>query len=142
MAKFKKGDRVRYLGGMCSIPAGTICIIDENDSDCPDYHAEDGSHECGEPEDNFELIEDKPMKYAVGQILENDDRDYDREVVANFEDKALMTIDTDDGCTELTSVKSLECEGWHIKTTLENTEMTVKEIEDKLGVKNLKVVKE
>lgn len=143
MAKFKKGDRVRYLGGICEssgLAIGSVCVID--DSEYPYFHAEDGSYNVWGLENHFELIEDKPMKYTVGQVLERDNRNYTREIVANFEDKALITIDSSNHEGNTYSVKELENDGWHLKTTPENTEMTVKEIEDKLGVKNLKVVKE
>jgi hypothetical protein len=130
MAKFKKGDLVRFIGGECDVEPGTICVIDIEGA-VPYYHTLDGSHDCCTYERNFELMEKTMDNLEAGDVLVNKDFDYDLEVQGTI-GKIVFAISTDYHTILSYSLDELKDLGWKLKDSTEQVELTVAELEDKL----------
>ena len=133
MAKFKKGDRVRYIGGSaCDIKIGTLCEIDEDDSTSPEYHTLEGNeHACYESEKCFERAD----TLRVGDVVEDSSGNQLKVLVCLNQGVAvylLSKISQHDCTGAWWTLKELEDNGWKLKGTDTTVEKTVSDLEREL----------
>lgn len=108
-----------------------------------DLHA-DGGYYGRHNLKNVELKEKTMENLEVGDILKNSHgRDYDREVIAVFEEldvKYAVTADTDDRDVSLNRISHLQDDGWNVKND-EVKELTLEEVAKLAGidVSNLRI---
>ena len=139
MAKFKKGDRVRYLGGLCNhaVKTGTLCEIDESGNTCPEYHTLEGEeHSCCEPEENFELVTNGDSMKA-GDILVDDEGNTRKVLIYLNQGIELYALsdwnedETDTECIYWFTKAGIEDMGFKLKTDT-TVEKSVADLEKEL----------
>jgi len=155
MSKFKVGNRVKGVNGDID---GCEGIITEVKTDRYIIRLEkvgnrewqwvgewQVGNEINRPtfwEDCLELIEENNMKYKQGDVLVDTDGSEKKILGVCGEVYFIGWDDNFDYSNGPYTQKELDNRGYTLKTEPEITELTVAEIEKKLGVKNLKVVKE
>lgn len=136
MTDFKVGDEVKVIdtciGGLCGFEDGCIATVKEvgrsSVNSVTVYF--NGTTGYTKPQ-NLELVHE----VNVGDTLENEDRDYKREVLFVYRadgETHVVTKDTDDTSLNFDDLDYLKRQGWKLPTT--EVEVTLEEIAEKFGI--------
>lgn len=126
------GTVVLWAGGACPLSLGAECkILSENNDG---YNFQSGIHNCWEPYASFNLKEKTMDNLQVGDVLENQDVNYTREVL-QVTGMIIVVNDSDDNAYGVHAIKALQEGGWSVKAKEpEVKEVTLKEVAAAMNV--------
>lgn len=131
--KFKVGDTVIALEDTNGITKDNEYVVAGEWGESIHLVDDDGDDRT-RPADEYKLKEKTMDNLQNGDVLENADYNYDREVQGTI-GKVVIVTDTDDDNAAFYAPKQLTQDGWKLKgTEPELTEVTLQEVADKLNV--------